>query len=363
MEKILEFLKNPKKRAIIGAIIFVIIAAVCIAAPAMRNSRHTADAKEILGDKYGKVTVMWKSEAPWFEITDAGKLYFRFTKYEGDGIVEIPYLFDGVVVTSIADDGFVGAREIKGVIIPESVTNIGGWAFDDCTSLETVQFSQGLKTIGNWAFANCPKLKNVELPQSLEAIGRYAFQNCTSLDRIVLDKNVSIVKNGAFAGCTALSAIEVSAENRKFVSLGGILYDYKMQTLYAYPCGKEGAFQLSEGVTAIAPDAFRGTKLSEITLGDNITTIGEYAFADCKNLKRVRIGQSVSMLPTGAFSGCESLEKIYVPEKVSTLGMNAFYKCNALVSFTYGGSAEKWDAAQKLSGNTVLDSINIIFEK
>ncbi len=363
MEKVIEFLKNPKKRALVGAVIFVLIAALCIALPAINRSVHEADAKELLGDKYGKVTVMRKADAPWFDITESGKIYFKFTEYKGDGVVEIPYLFNGIIVSSIADDCFVGAREIKKVIIPESVTSIGGWAFDGCSALEEVVFAEGLKTIGNWAFANCPRIEKITLPNSLEALGRYVFQNCTALNEVTLGEKVSIVRNGVFAGCTSLEKIGVSLKNRKFVSLDGALYDAKGEILYAYPAGKTGEFTAPDAVKEIYLDALRGSLVSKITLGDGVLKVGEYAFADCANLCEAVIGGEVSKLPTGVFSGCKALAALTLPESVSSIGMNAFYGCQSLESLVYGGSAEKWSAAEKLFGNTVLDKIEIIFEK
>ena len=66
----------------------------------------------------------------------------------------------------------------------------------------------------------------------------------------------------------------------------------------------------------------------------SITSIGEYAFADCFSLTSITIPNSVTSIGTGAFNGCESLTSITIPNSVTSIGYYAFYYCESLRSVT-----------------------------
>lgn len=111
---------------------------------------------------------------------------------------------------------------------------------------------------------------------------------------------------------------------------------------------------LTEGITSICREAFDTTLITEVTLPDSLIEIKTYAFAHCKNLKRVYMGDGVKNIGTGAFSSCEKLEKVcwgnrverigesafegcdalkrvYIPKRVKTIGKDAFYGCERLI--------------------------------
>ena len=77
-------------------------------------------------------------------------------------------------------------KEIAEVVIPDSVTGIGGGAFAGCTSLTSVVIPDSVTGIGNGAFCNCTGLTSVVLPDSVTEIGNGAFQFCTSLTSVVI---------------------------------------------------------------------------------------------------------------------------------------------------------------------------------
>ena len=52
-------------------------------------------------------------------------------------------------------------KDIKKIVIPESVEHIGEWVFDDCTSLKSIEIPESVKSIGYWAFYRCTSLKEV----------------------------------------------------------------------------------------------------------------------------------------------------------------------------------------------------------
>ena len=92
-------------------------------------------------------------------------------------------------------------------------------------------------------------------------------------------------------------------------------------------------------VTSVAKNAARGnTKLTKVVIGSNITTIGDYAFYGCKNLKSVMIGKNVTSIGKCAFAKDTSLTSIVIPDKVKTVGSSVFDGCTKLKTVKLGKS-------------------------
>ena len=93
--------------------------------------------------------------------------------------------------------------------IPNSVTAIGDWAFELCTSLASIEIPNSVTAIGDWAFELCTSLASIEIPNSVKKIGVDAFFNCTNLNSIVIPGSVTEIGDGAFIGCDSLTEIHL----------------------------------------------------------------------------------------------------------------------------------------------------------
>jgi hypothetical protein len=88
--------------------------------------------------------------------------------------------------------------------------------------------------------------------------------------------------------------------------------------------------------------AFYGCgSLKEITISDNVTSIGYGAFSNCKSLKEITIPDSVTSIGDGAFSYCKSLTSIIIPDSVTSIDDEAFRYCKSLTSIYAKGDIEK----------------------
>ncbi len=70
----------------------------------------------------------------------------------------------------------------------------------------------------------------------------------------------------------------------------------------------EAAFVLPEELAIIEAEAFRGGSFASVQLGEHVTAIGDYAFADNPALRWVYIPASVTSISDSAFSGCSGVE-------------------------------------------------------
>lgn len=116
--------------------------------------------------------------------------------------------FKGNKLTEIPGGSFTRSG-IKKIIIPESVTSIGERAFEGCESLEEVKLPSGLESLGIAAFTDCKKLKSIKLPDSLTEIGQAAFYGCESLNNVTIPSGVKRLGGYMFAECKSLDTLNL----------------------------------------------------------------------------------------------------------------------------------------------------------
>lgn len=99
--------------------------------------------------------------------------------------------------------------EIKSVVIPDSVIEIGERAFYTCLQLEEVTMGNGVKKIGQEVFAGCFKMKTIHLSDSLQEIGLRAFNFCESLEALELPSSLRNIEMEAFGNCISLKSLNI----------------------------------------------------------------------------------------------------------------------------------------------------------
>ncbi|MBP9989411.1 MAG: leucine-rich repeat domain-containing protein, partial [Ruminococcus sp.] len=200
-----------------------------------------------------------------------------FNKYFS-GVVEIPSEIDGYTVTKINPLSFIGCSGITSITIPESVTEIGCYAFADCSALQEAKINGKITSINNNTFENCTNLKNVNIPQTVEQIGDYAFAGCSSITEITLPDKLTSLGEYAFYRCGSLKDI--------------VIPDY---------------------VEKISAECFNGcSSLSNVMIGSSVKTIEYFAFYNCVALTTVEIKSDIDLIQISAFNNCPYISKIYV---------------------------------------------------
>ena len=173
------------------------------------------------------------------------------------------------------------------LVIPNGVTKIGAYAFEDCKSLTSVTIGKNVTEIGDCAFENCENLTSVTILDSATEIAAIAFYHCDNIKRI----NIHISNLAKYCESNLMYTIDGDA--------------------HLYMNGKE---------------------IFNLVIPNGVTEIGVAAFAGCSSLTSVTIPQSVTSIGESAFCSCTKLKSITIPSKVTEIGNYAFYDCLALKS-------------------------------
>ena len=234
------------------------------------------------------------------------------------------------------------AEGIKCVVIKDSVTSVGDYAFQYCKSLTSVTFSNSLKTIGNGAFWECVNLDSITIPNGV-FVGDNAFNRCSSLRCVKLPENVSSMGKTPFMLCTSLDSIRIpkgiKTLSGTFISCSSLQYVEIPNSVTAFDsyvfkgCESLSSIDIPSSVISIAQEAFaQCTSLDSITIPNSVTSIGNGAFKDCTALKSIKLSNQLTSLSNNIFQNCTSLASITIPEGVTTIGQYAFTECQRLAT-------------------------------
>ena len=178
--------------------------------------------------------------------------------------------------------------------------------------------------IGYGMFKDLTRLQSVMLPLTAKRVDEQAFRNCSSLATITIPANAS--STGQSDGCTSLSSIQVSAANKYFKSIDGVLFNADATKIMWFPLGKDGNYTLPSSVESIGEYAFRNCRITSFTMPDNITEIGMGAFYS-SSVESVTLSNNLATIPQATFQQCLNLKCIHIGSATSLIGEYAFDGC------------------------------------
>ena len=319
------------------------------------------------------------------------------------------YIPEGII--NISGYTFYGCMDLTSIELPDSVTNIDEYAFNNCWSLTSVELPDGLTSIGVGAFSRCYSLASIVFPDGVVRIRQYAFKDCNNLKSITISESVEHISYEAFSGCTGLEKIYWNAR---------CVQDFDGGSEVFYNAGINGSgieVVFSDTVERIPQIAFdcsgNGPKITSVIIGENVTSIGEWAFCGCTNLVSISISGCVKYIgyrafydtayyndesnwendvlyidnhlinantsiagnykikdgtisiAERAFEFCENLISVEIPDGLICIGDEAFYQCENLASVSVPNSLTDigegaFDGCTNLISFTIPDGVTSI---
>ena len=246
-------------------------------------------------------------------------------------------------VTAINNYAFYNYPNITSVNIPGSVASIGDYAFYNCNNIADLNIEEGVKTIGNYAFYYCYNITSLEIPNSVTTVASYAFHNCNSAKSLTIGEGVTEIGKEAFSYCTALTGELVipnsttrigstafyKCNNITSLSLGENITDIE-DSAFSNCYSLTGRLVIPNRTKHIGAYAFAQCSLTEVAIGDSVTSIDYGAFQSNGSIKNVTLPDGLTALNGAVFRYCSSITSIAIPASVTVIGANTFYGCNSL---------------------------------
>ena len=210
------------------------------------------------------------------------------------------------------------SSSITNVIIGDSVTSIGSYAFFSLENMTSVTIGNSVTSISNQQpFDYCNNLTNV-IWNAKNCVSSGNFGN--QVESFTFGNEVESIPAHCCSGMNKLTSIEIpnsvtSIGSYAFVACSGLTSPVYNAHVFAFmPTSYSGAYTIPDGIESIAGGAFAEcTGLTSVTIPNSVTSIGSSAFSGCSGLTSVTIPNSVTSIGYSAFSYCSGLTSLVVP--------------------------------------------------
>nr|MCR4716515.1 S8 family serine peptidase [Lachnospiraceae bacterium] len=230
----------------------------------------------------------------------------------------------------------------KNLTVPGTIYSLSDWAFLSLPGLENVSLNEGLKSIGANAFSSA-NMKEISIPKSVKEIGYNALGYYPNPDP---DNYESIkVKDFVIRGYVNSAAQSYAIKNAfTFIPIDG----KKIGTVFmsgncTYKVTKSSEVELAKVINAKKSQTIPAT-VNYNNKSYKVTSIAANAFKSKKKLKNITIGKNVKKIGDKAFYNCKNLKKITIKStkiKKKNVGKNVFTKINSNAKFIYPKSKKK----------------------
>ncbi|EAX94932.1 surface antigen BspA-like [Trichomonas vaginalis G3] len=263
-------------------------------------------------------------------------------------------------IKAISYAAFISA-EFSSIIIPDSVTSIGAFAFADTKKLTQITLPKSIKTILSACFAES-SLTSITIPDNVITINENAFRNCNSLTSIELPENISSIGGGAFPISNNLQ-ITFKGESLMYIDDQMLLMTKNNSYISMFLNSTSTSVTIPSTVKTIKSSSFKdkknlvkvlcdGTSQLEIienyafqncnsltTIPDfpNLKSVGMYAFSNTKLSSAISFPESLTLLDEYSFASVKTLPSVSFKSKVENLTIKdcSFYACSSLTSVLF----------------------------
>ncbi|MCH5158186.1 MAG: leucine-rich repeat protein [Clostridiales bacterium] len=196
-------------------------------------------------------------------------------------------------------DEYATAPQIKSVVLPASLAEMGQGVFFACNALKDVRIDAKLTEIPDYTFGYCESIERLELPATIKRIGVFAFAGCTNLADIDVS-GVEVFEDYAFTSSKSLT--DISLESAKSIGFGAFADTFIDGVITA------------NNLTSVGTFAFQNATFTSFS-APKLVTIGIGAFAYNPNLTEFVFSRELESISQMAFLGCTKLKSFYFMEE------------------------------------------------
>ena len=199
---------------------------------------------------------------------------------ETEGLFTYTVSGDEATITQFNDTSYAGDLIIPSTLGGHTVTKIDDYVFRGCTGLTSIVIPDSVTSIGWYAFSSTG-LISIVVPDSVKSLGWSVFNNCKSLKSLHIGKGVTYIDDAynQLAGCDSLESITIDSENPVYHADGNCIIKTKTKTL-TFGCGNS-IIPVNGSVTSIGSFAFSGIVINSISVPLSIVSINIFAFDAC----------------------------------------------------------------------------------
>lgn len=282
------------------------------------------------------------------------------------------------MVTTIGENGLSYSDYIVKVTIPASVLSIGYNAFASCTNLYDVDIA-GVSEIGDYAFDNCTSLERIEIPETITSIGRFTFWRCANLTIIRIHAYTGTISQEPWGATSSIvsviwdgydpSKISVVILDSNYNDTNSVVYCVSVSDAVAAVNNSAGALLgvyvgLSSGITVIDSGAFAGSAKIGRFIQGSVTDIGSGAFYNNTALKYIELSDGLISIGDGAFNST-IIEELNVPDTLETWGHAVIQNCARITEFKIPLCVTELESSgflncSRLSSVTITENVTTI---
>lgn len=341
------------------------------------------------------------------------------TKYgsmilERNGAFSVCSNLEEVVIPENSKLSYIGewtfnrCTKLKSITLPKALRKIGAGSFYECNSIKNLDLPEGLESVDDDAFtgisitklhipSTCTYFRNINDMFELESITvAEGNPEYTVIDDVMIYQNeeiylyplakkdtvyhvpegimvcglaftnaqylkeLDIGNNNAYGLGKVLCDITVGRENPWYIEDEGLIYNAEGTVLERIPASKTGEIKVKEGVKYVKDYVAWKASCSAIIFPEGVIEVGEYAFANCSNLKavefskgieymgpelflkssieKVKFPQDLKVVSQGMFIACENLKSIRIPASVQSIEHSVFGDCSSLKEIYFEGT-------------------------
>ena len=240
-----------------------------------------------------------------------------------------------IMSADIENDAFKMCSNLETVTLGELASRIGRYAFSNCSNLVNVYFSDSLDFIDSFAFEDCYSLENISLPNTLRYIEDYAFWGCTELYPPMLPDSLEYLGDCAFGKCKPIRNLYLPSKVKSFESAFNMdsLETITVDIRNPYIDSRNNCNAVIETQTntllwgcknSFIPDGVREIvdlshlPIDSIVIPSSVELISSNAFSGCDKLAYIEFQEPDSILTIygRAFANCTSLKELFFPNKI-----------------------------------------------